>query len=632
MSIEDNLLTIQNAVKGKEVRQAIHDGIKQCYTDGKAGAIDLQARQELAMKPSVDDNNIKSSDTYSSSKIEALIANTNYKQATLKQTVTGLGTANASAYVYQLANLVMINLDNVIITGTLTLYKLMTYSDDIPTPLYSSMQVLGGANIIVTAGSRDIKITTSGSATIKGMITFLVTSTSEYSDVTIADMLKSITSTNTAVEKINKEVSDYFNSNIEIKEWFANEYVKYDGSIETYKNWHRTGYIEIPVGVTKIKPICEGISTDNSRYNVFFDENKNFVSRAYLNKENVVPYNAKYVMFSCNSSLNVVCEKVTTDIEVIKFNKDIEAALIQSTAKRQKDTNAVFSMIHFSDIHGNQEMFNRIVEFSNYYASNLSMLLHTGDYVYKGQEDFVDLLGNAEINNVPFYNVVGNHDQYISDSDRSQATKASTYANVITRTQRNWQNIGVTYMSGNNPMTYYKDFKSSKIRIIILDDFYDIDIQAAWLAAILEEARTLGYHVITAKHSKTDSITERVTSFNSKDVYSGDFNTIFDAAIKKFISAGGIHICNICGHEHVDEMGYTDNGILNVVAECATSDVSWQNCKRDKNTKSFDCFNILSIDTNAGLIKIIRIGDNKDIYLRDKSYTCYDYINKKVVV
>lgn len=46
--IETYLERIKNAVYGREVRQAIHDGIHQCYEDGKAGAVDLVAREEIA--------------------------------------------------------------------------------------------------------------------------------------------------------------------------------------------------------------------------------------------------------------------------------------------------------------------------------------------------------------------------------------------------------------------------------------------------------------------------------------------------------------------------------------------------------------------------------------------------------
>ena len=46
--IQTLLTKILNAVYGKDVRQSIHDGIKQCYYDGKAGAIDLEARERAA--------------------------------------------------------------------------------------------------------------------------------------------------------------------------------------------------------------------------------------------------------------------------------------------------------------------------------------------------------------------------------------------------------------------------------------------------------------------------------------------------------------------------------------------------------------------------------------------------------
>lgn len=45
--IQTYLDQIKNAQYGKDVRQSIHDGIKQCYEDGKAGAIDLTAREDI---------------------------------------------------------------------------------------------------------------------------------------------------------------------------------------------------------------------------------------------------------------------------------------------------------------------------------------------------------------------------------------------------------------------------------------------------------------------------------------------------------------------------------------------------------------------------------------------------------
>lgn len=47
-NIEQNLQKILSSRYGKDVRQSIHDSIHDCYEDGKAGATDLVARQQIA--------------------------------------------------------------------------------------------------------------------------------------------------------------------------------------------------------------------------------------------------------------------------------------------------------------------------------------------------------------------------------------------------------------------------------------------------------------------------------------------------------------------------------------------------------------------------------------------------------
>lgn len=47
-NIEQNLQHILGSKYGKDVRQAIHDSIHDCYEDGKAGATDLIAREQIA--------------------------------------------------------------------------------------------------------------------------------------------------------------------------------------------------------------------------------------------------------------------------------------------------------------------------------------------------------------------------------------------------------------------------------------------------------------------------------------------------------------------------------------------------------------------------------------------------------
>lgn len=47
-NIEQNLQKILTSRYGKDVRQSIHDSIHDCYEDGKAGAMDLVAREQIA--------------------------------------------------------------------------------------------------------------------------------------------------------------------------------------------------------------------------------------------------------------------------------------------------------------------------------------------------------------------------------------------------------------------------------------------------------------------------------------------------------------------------------------------------------------------------------------------------------
>ena len=46
--VQKLLSNILSAIYGKDVRQSIHDAIKQCYYDGKAGGNDLEARDRAA--------------------------------------------------------------------------------------------------------------------------------------------------------------------------------------------------------------------------------------------------------------------------------------------------------------------------------------------------------------------------------------------------------------------------------------------------------------------------------------------------------------------------------------------------------------------------------------------------------
>jgi hypothetical protein len=105
----------------------------------------------------------------------------------------------------------------------------------------------------------------------------------------------------------------------------------------------------------------------------------------------------------------------------------------------------------------------------------------------------------------------------------------------------------------------------------------------------------------------------------------------FEDVIAWFVDQGGHYVCNLVGHNHYDEFGLTAKGILHVVVQNGTTWDAHGDMKRVDGTRSMDCFNVVSVDTELGLLKIIRIGANVDHYLRKKTALCFDYVNQKVV-
>ena len=75
----------------------------------------------------------------------------------------------------------------------------------------------------------------------------------------------------------------------------------------------------------------------------------------------------------------------------------------------------------------------------------------------------------------------------------------------------------------------------------------------------------------------------------------------------------------------------TDSGVLNVAVECASDWAGWSDGKRVRGTRTFDCFNVVSVDANRGILKLVRVGDNADYFLRIRRTLCYDYLQNKVI-
>ncbi len=338
--------------------------------------------------------------------------------------------------------------------------------------------------------------------------------------------------------------------------------------------------------------------------------------------------------------------------DIIELNRDVEQFVIQASVPRSKkkfgeafgDKYIPLAFAHTGDVHAVPEIWDRMVEYVNHYRDYLSFAICTGDYCGGSQKTYTDFYAACTPCERPFYNCVGNHDCYSGEGAWSLGPKEVTH-DLLFNHKGDWD---VTFMDCPHSMSYYKDFPDSNIRLIVLDDYYHIDEARVWLKGLLDDAREKGIHVITAQHEPTNFITQPLdVTFHTLDPYveramkreSARQNSVFDYMgrplfedlIVDFIRSGGVFVCNFAGHLHIDLCGYTDAGILNVVVPSGTTWDKNSDLKRVRGTKSMDCFNVVAVDTDLGLLKLVRVGANVDHYLRKKTALCYDYVNKKVI-
>ena len=320
---------------------------------------------------------------------------------------------------------------------------------------------------------------------------------------------------------------------------------------------------------------------------------------------------------------------------VTQLNADTESLIIQAASGRSqffKDGHFPLQFVHLSDIHNQKELWNRMAEYVNGHPS-ISFALHTGDYCGNSQMNYEDFYTKCTPCSVPILNCTGNHDFCPSAKERDNASPESVHKLLFNHTE-NWD---VAFMDGEYSMAYCKDIPDSNIRLIVLNCYSDIEQQAEWLAGQLAEAKALGYHVITAAHESTARIScPADVTFRTAD----DYESLgmkkrtpmpFDRIIAEFKKNGGTHVCHLCGHEHTDRFGHTDSGILNIVIECATDWAGWCDGARIRGDRSYDCFNVVTVNTDVHVLKLIRVGRDRDHYLRKKKALCYDYLENKII-
>ena len=102
---------------------------------------------------------------------------------------------------------------------------------------------------------------------------------------------------------------------------------------------------------------------------------------------------------------------------IIELNRDVESFVIQGSSarpapirKKLGDKFVPLQFVHFSDVHAVLDLWNRVVEYVNYYKDYISFAIHTGDYCGGYQELYADCYTYGTKCVRPILNCVGNHD------------------------------------------------------------------------------------------------------------------------------------------------------------------------------------------------------------------------------
>lgn len=323
-------------------------------------------------------------------------------------------------------------------------------------------------------------------------------------------------------------------------------------------------------------------------------------------------------------------EKTSTDI--VALNRDVEPALLATTG---------LTFVHTADMHGMPTLWARMVRYIDHYADKIAFALHTGDYCGGYQGIYTDMYAASPCRR-PIYNCVGNHDCFPGGPVWHLGEKAVAHG-LLFNHAADW---GATFFDCPHSMSYYKDM--GDVRLIVLDDYYDIWPTRAWLRGILREARERGLHVITAQHEPSgyvenaygvryhtyEDINTRFREIElSRTAYDFDHRgrVLYEDIIAEHIALGGQFVCNLAGHDHHDEFGPTERGVLNLVVQNGTTWDAISDTVRVVGERSEDCFNVVSVDTARSLLTVIRIGANTDKMGRVKRAFCFDYQNKKLI-
>ena len=293
------------------------------------------------------------------------------------------------------------------------------------------------------------------------------------------------------------------------------------------------------------------------------------------------------------------------------------------------------TLLHFSDIHADASAMARIINDKDTWSYEVNDVICTGDMTANNAGQI------ASWWNPSILTCIGNHDSASYDAstgyDWTALSMADRDAYYIAPFESEW---GIVHTAGTS--YYYKDYTSQKVRLIVMDGMLymgapgeEATTQTAWLANLLSDAITNGLHVLIAIHAPHGGATAEVCSFSryGQGVMptSSNCNTpqVVIDTVATAITNGLHFIGYIVGHTHQDNMwdAEGDGSQMMYCVTCAAVAQTAQWLNSDQNrTGNLDAYNIVTIDTDHTLVKLIRGGGaDIDDHMRTRKAICYNY-------
>lgn len=302
-------------------------------------------------------------------------------------------------------------------------------------------------------------------------------------------------------------------------------------------------------------------------------------------------------------------------------------------------------LLHYSDIHGRIACQNRINDYREFWKEYIDDTIQTGDLVtsYWGNGSAFGDESDPETSPCKdILSVIGNHDtaSYSNGTYNWHAYQGKqAYDRYIGPYVANWNVVQPAGAAENGYCFYYKDYAVSKIRLVVIDAFNNDEtyqaFQQSWVQTVLADAITNGLSVIMASHFRIRCESLLRCPFTRPGVATENpdtsiCNVPYVTLVQNFINNGGELICWITGHSHYDAVSKTSEQQGSQINICVAQAGRYGSAGTDlwksnsfiavdfDDWKTFDLFNIMTVDTKYKFISLFRVG------------SCWDKMGRKI--